>query len=108
MGTDFPKKYVWCLTRVKTYTATIGADDIWPLHADSYDKTDPKAAPTHIWVDQDAVVHRVVHFDAKGSPARALSKMADIRPVASESTRTTFGSRTTSASARIHRRPTSS
>ena len=70
------------LTYADTYTATIGADEDGLTQLVLTHKTDPKAAPTHIWVDQDAAVHRVVHFDAKGSPARAL-EMADIRPVAS-------------------------
>lgn len=82
MGTDFAIEDLSRLTYADTYTATIGADEDGLTQLVLTHKTDPKAAPTHIWVDQDAVVHRVVHFDAKGSPARAL-EMADIRPVAS-------------------------
>ena len=82
MGTDFAIEDLSRLTYADTYTATVGADEDGLTQLVLTHKTDPKAAPTHIWVDQDAVVHRVVHFDAKGSPARAL-EMADIRPVAS-------------------------
>ena len=82
MGTDFAIEDLSRLTYADTYTAIVGADEDGLTQLVLTHKTDPKAAPTHIWVDQDAVVHRVVHFDAKGSPARAL-EMADIRPVAS-------------------------
>ena len=80
LGTDFAIEDLSRLTYADTYTATASADESGLTKLVLSHKTDRKANPTHLWVDEDAVVHRVIHFDSKGAPARAL-EMADIRPV---------------------------
>lgn len=80
MGTDFAIEDLSRLTYADTYTATVsGAEDGLTKLVLSQ-KADPKATPTHLFVDDDAVVHRVVHLDAKGQIKRTL-EMTDVRPV---------------------------
>jgi len=80
MGTDFAIEDLSRLTYGDTYSATVLGTEDGLTKLVLKHKTDPKAAATHLWVDHEAVVHRIVHFDAKGHAKRAL-EMGDIRTV---------------------------
>ena len=82
MGTDFAVEDLSRLTYSDTYSASVSAREDGLTKLVLTHKTDGKAAPVHLWVDDEAVVRRVVHFDAEGATKRAL-EMTDIRPVQS-------------------------
>jgi outer membrane lipoprotein-sorting protein len=80
MGTDFAIEDLSRLTYADTYNATVSGSEDGLTKLVLTHKTDKKATPTHLWVDDEAIVRRVAHLDAKGKTKRAL-EMADVREV---------------------------
>ena len=80
MGTDFAIEDLSRLTYADTYNATVSGSEDGLTKLVLTHKTDKKATATHLWVDDEAIVRRVAHLDAKGNTKRAL-EMADVRAV---------------------------
>ena len=80
MGTDFAIEDLSRLTYSDTYSASIEGDAQGLTHLKLTNKTDDRAAHTHLWVDDEAVIRRVEHMDSEGVANRTL-EMSDIREV---------------------------
>ncbi len=80
MGTDFAIEDLSRLTYSDTYSASIEGADEGLTHLKLTHKTDDRAAHTHLWVDDEAVIRRVEHMDSEGVANRTL-EMSDIREV---------------------------
>lgn len=80
MGTDFAIEDLSRLTYSSTYTATLGETDGDLTQLTLSQRVDPGAPKTHLWVDDDAVVKRVVHLDKDGNALRELN-LSDVQRV---------------------------
>jgi len=80
MGTDFAIEDLSRLTYSGTYSASIEGTQDTLTHLKLVHKADKSVPPTHLWVDNDAVIRRVEHMDKSGTPKRTL-EMSDVRKV---------------------------
>ena len=80
MGTDFAIEDLSRLTYSDTYSASVtdsseGLTQLRLLH-----KTDKGTPPILLWVDNEAVIHKIEHLDKSGVSRRTL-EMSDVRQV---------------------------
>ena len=80
MGTDFAIEDLSRMTYSGTYTATVNGEVDGLTHLILSNVADSGAASPHLWVDAEAVVRRIQHFDDQGQPSRTLL-LSDVRDV---------------------------
>jgi len=80
MGTDFAIEDLSRLTYSDTYTASVEGEVQGLTHLKLIHKSDDRTTPTHLWVDEEAVIRKVEHMDSSGKAKRTL-EMSDIRDV---------------------------
>lgn len=82
MGTDFAIEDLSRMTYAPAYDAKVvsAADGMTRLRLNHL--TDPKVYPSEIWVDADAIIHRIDHIGKDGAVTRRL-QLDDVRKVGS-------------------------
>ena len=82
MGTDFAIEDLSRMTYTGTYDASVVSVEDGLTRLRLTHTSDPNANPPELWIDDDAVIHRIDHFGKRGNVVRRL-QLDDVRPVGS-------------------------